>query len=190
MSKSWNFVVKPDANWTPERKHLQESLASGDVVVCVVVSTSFIDHALSRMLARLFIKGSTSEKILDHNKGILGSLNAKSDLAYCLGLIPKTLYQNLKTIAELRNKIAHRLEDYTFYHEEIAPFCNKLLIPANPFKSLPVIEYSAVNPQKAPTSPRIRFYYAVSFVHSDLEARTALTITSKTVSDGIWGECI
>ena len=111
---------------------LGEHLRSADTLACVVVATSFIDSLLTTVLKRGFIAGNTTEKLLRHDGGVIGSMWARSALAYCMGIISKPCYTNIQVIAEVRNKFAHLVDEVAFDSPEIIACCDKLLIPVAP----------------------------------------------------------
>ena len=96
---------------------------------CVLITTSFLDQCLASILERFFINGNTAESVLDPLRGCLGSFAARADLCYCLGLIPKGLFRNLRTVGEIRNRFAHSYLSLTFDDPEVAHLCESLLFP-------------------------------------------------------------
>jgi hypothetical protein len=75
---------------TPEQlstnsKHLNESLNNGTDLACALIGTAAIEQALGSLLNKYLLDGTTSEKLLAPN-GILGTLNARIEMAYCLGI--------------------------------------------------------------------------------------------------------
>jgi DNA-binding MltR family transcriptional regulator len=75
------------------------------------------------------LNGGTAEKLLDEKGGILGNYQARADLAYCLGLIPKGAFQNLLLLGQIRNTFAHSHLNMDFHNPKIVPLCEKLVYP-------------------------------------------------------------
>lgn len=96
---------------------------------CVLISTSFLDQCLASMLERFFINSSTAKSMLDPRGGSLGTFLARADLCYCLGLIPKGLFQNLRTVGEIRNLFAHSYLSLSFDDSKVATLCESLTFP-------------------------------------------------------------
>ncbi|MBW7907072.1 MAG: hypothetical protein LC135_12000 [Phycisphaerae bacterium] len=96
---------------------------------CVLLSASFLDRCLENLLEAYLAASSTTEKLLDPRGGFLGSFAARSDACYCLGLVSKRFYQNLLTIATLRNTFAHSHLDLSFEAPRIAELCFRLHTP-------------------------------------------------------------
>ena len=90
-----------------ESQRLFDVLNSEPDVPAVLVAASFLDQSLASMLSRFFIESRTSDKLLDPNGGALGTFSSRIDIAYVLGFINKYMYQDLLTIAEIRNLVAH-----------------------------------------------------------------------------------
>jgi DNA-binding MltR family transcriptional regulator len=76
-------------------------------LACVLIGSSYLGELLASILEVRFIKGNTAKRLLDPN-GAIGTFQARADLAYCLGLIDKSAYQDLSLIAEIRNTFAHK----------------------------------------------------------------------------------
>ncbi|MDE3041065.1 MAG: hypothetical protein KGJ82_10890 [Nitrospirota bacterium] len=92
----------------------------------VVVSTSYVDACLSALLQSFMLESSVSDKLLDSRSGALGSFAARSDAAYVMGLIPKTIYQDLQQLAEIRNQFAHHHLSLSFSIPAVEAACLKL----------------------------------------------------------------
>jgi DNA-binding MltR family transcriptional regulator len=101
------------------------ALARDDDVACILLGCSFIDQCLASLLQEFLISGDNSKAIL-HYKGALGELFTRARLAYCLGLIPKTMLQDLQTMAEIRNILAHDFLKASFANEKVANLCEGL----------------------------------------------------------------
>jgi hypothetical protein len=69
------------------------------------------------------------KRLLDPPGGPISTFSARSDLAYCLGLIPVGLRQNLKTIGDIRNSFAHDYLSLTLDADGIAELVNSLVPP-------------------------------------------------------------
>ncbi|MFT6868537.1 MAG: hypothetical protein ACJA08_003391 [Cyclobacteriaceae bacterium] len=90
----------------------------------VIIGVSYIETLMNQILENFFIDGSkTVEKLLKHT-GALGSLNAKVDLAYCSGLIEKTIKTDLGYLAEIRNQFAHNFKT-SFEDERVKKLCDQ-----------------------------------------------------------------
>lgn len=91
----------------------------------ILVATSYLDASLAGLLHNYLIESSVSDKLLAV-RGPLGSFVARADAAYALGLISKSMYQSLLTIAEIRNECAHHHLELTFEDPEIKRHCDSL----------------------------------------------------------------
>lgn len=96
---------------------------------CILISTSFLDQCLTSLIERFFIKSSTAKNMLDPGRGVLGSFSSRADLCYCLDLISKSLYQNLKIIGKIRNRFAHSYLSLTFDDAKICKLCEEISFP-------------------------------------------------------------
>lgn len=94
----------------------------------VLLSTSFIEQRLAALLHQYFINGDTTRTLLSHT-GIIGTLSARADLAYCLGLISKAVLRNIRLLGEIRNRFAHNILGAKFEDPDITDLCGQLSFP-------------------------------------------------------------
>ncbi|SRR6266568_3431727 len=90
-----------------ESQYLCAILNNESDLACVLIATSYLNNALACLLKRYFIESNLVSKLLDSPRGAISTFATRADLAYCLGLIPKGLYQNLETVGKIRNVFAH-----------------------------------------------------------------------------------
>ena len=95
-------------------------------LACVLIGTSYLAELLASTIKIAFIETSVSQKILDPQRGMIGGFASRADLAYCLGIINKTNYQDLLKIAEIRNKFAHKHLALDFGNTTIRKICAEL----------------------------------------------------------------
>ena len=119
-----------------------------------LVCAAFIGKCLADVLKEYFIEGKTSETLLKPDRGVIGSFFVRAQLAYCLGLIGKQMFQNIMTIGEIRNIFAHNPAPLDFDSPEIAKLCGKL-VEKEPDQLLgdPIPEFVKI----AHAQPRERF---------------------------------
>lgn len=94
-------------------------LISGSEISCVLIGASMIDKSLEDLLKDHFRIGSTSERMLKSDTGLLGNLRTKADCAYVLKLIEKNIYQNILWVLEIRNVFGHNHVKCSFADEKI-----------------------------------------------------------------------
>lgn len=112
-----------------ESKHLYDVLNNESDLGCVLIVASYIDHALASLLKRHFIESRAVDKLLESPRGSISSFASRCDLAYCLGLIPKSFYQNLETLGKIRNRFAHSYLPLGLADDNIAPLVSSLIPP-------------------------------------------------------------
>lgn len=111
-----------------ETADLYEAVNGQSALAAVLIGASALEQAVGSLLGRFFIEGSTSERLLDH-KGPLGMLFNRASLAYALGLITKTIFNNLQAIGEIRNIFAHSHLHVDFTNKDVLAECKKLKTP-------------------------------------------------------------
>jgi DNA-binding MltR family transcriptional regulator len=121
--------VPPIQNLAEESQALYDVLNNESDMACVLISVSYLDYALASLLKHFFIEGKTASKILEPPSGFLSAFASRYELAYCLGLIPKGLYQNLQIMGIIRNAFAHSHLMMSLDHLNIAGNIGKLTFP-------------------------------------------------------------
>lgn len=95
-------------------------------LACVLIGTSYLSELLANLIEVTFIKTSISGKLLDPQNGPIGQFATRADLAYCLDLINKNIYQDLGIVAGIRNMFAHKHFALDFSDKTIGDECGKL----------------------------------------------------------------
>ena len=116
----------PPETLSAESTRLIKVLGEGTDFTVVIVGLSYLDACLTALLAQYFRTGSTSDELLDANKGPLGPLVTKAKLAYALGLIYKPFLQDILILAELRNIVAHSHSELNFEVPAVKSLCGRL----------------------------------------------------------------
>lgn len=101
------------------------ALDRDDEVACVLLGVSFLDKCVASLLQAFLVAGDNSAAFL-HHRGALGEFFNRVRAAYCLGLIPKTMLQDLNTMGEIRNQFAHDFLKASFNDTVIAGLCDDL----------------------------------------------------------------
>jgi hypothetical protein len=112
-----------------ESKALYDAINDERELTCVLIASSYLDQCVASLLERFLISGDTTKALLAANGGALGNFSDRTDAAYCLGLIPKGIYQNLRKVAEIRNRFAHSYLSLSFDDPEIINLCHSLILP-------------------------------------------------------------
>lgn len=90
---------------------------------CILIGASVLDDGLSGLLRKHLgrtehISKSAMEPLFA-SMGPLSSFSARIKLAYCLGLIDQSEFEDLERIRKIRNKAAHEYTSKTFTDNEI-----------------------------------------------------------------------
>jgi DNA-binding MltR family transcriptional regulator len=94
--------------------------------VLAIVGAAYLDSLLEALFRTIFVTEKEEADLLLGPDKALGSNGAKYQLAYCLGLIEKDQFNDLKMIARIRNTFAHKYNVRSFDHEEPSKFIAKL----------------------------------------------------------------
>ena len=96
-------------------------------LACVLLGVNFLDDTMRAILAKILKKSSVTDAILNPSRGFLGTFSSRRDLLYCMGLVEKKIYEDLCTIAEIRNIFAHSFDIISFDSEKIVKLLIKLV---------------------------------------------------------------
>lgn len=119
-------IPLPD-NLLQQVKDLANILDKEDDLPCAILGVSFLDHCLASLLQQHLLECDTAGDVLQPGNA-LGDLSSRAKLAYCLGLIPKSLRSEIEVLGRIRNKFAHRFFVVNFDEEEISQLCDKLTV--------------------------------------------------------------
>ncbi|MDQ0423114.1 DNA-binding MltR family transcriptional regulator [Peteryoungia aggregata LMG 23059] len=114
----------PTESLSSETEALYQVLNEESDLAAILIGVAFIDACLASLLEKKFVAGETSSALL--NEGPLGSMMSRAQLCYAMGLIPKKWYQDLRTLAEMRNRVAHNHLALSFEDHDIASHCGRL----------------------------------------------------------------
>lgn len=87
-----------------------------------ILGATYPDILLEHLLAAFFVDDEREAKRLLKPDGPLGAFGARVSAACCLGLICRTVRDDLRLIGQIRNKFAHTL-DASFDDDPIRAWC-------------------------------------------------------------------
>jgi hypothetical protein len=87
-----------------------------------IVGASFLDTQLEHMLINFFVSDEREVQKLLQPERPISTFGSRTTLVYCLGLIGKVIRDDLRLVAKIRNRFAHRLEA-SFDDEPIRSWC-------------------------------------------------------------------
>jgi mannitol operon repressor len=91
-----------------------------------LVGAALIDDRLGETLRSFFCEDRTSGKLLDEANSPLGTLSARVQGCYALGLIDEFEYAEIELIRKVRNEFAHAKHGASFRDERIKGLCSSL----------------------------------------------------------------
>ena len=143
-----------------DRRQIFDMLQKESHRGAVLVGAELINDYLFKLLKGFMIDDDTADELLDSSPSSpLGSFSARSLSAYCLGLISKDEYQDIKRIRNIRNKFAHELLEATFDNQSINDNCKHLTTPN-------------IDPNMKNADAPSRFLFAVVSISSKIALRT------------------
>jgi DNA-binding MltR family transcriptional regulator len=118
--------IDPLTDWEGFYEEIQNESARG----AVIIAGAFLEAQLGNLISKFLVDDS---KVVDELIGAenktdrpLSSLSARIKAAYCMGLISRSMYDDLESVRKIRNKFAHKMHGYTFDEPEIVSWCKSL----------------------------------------------------------------
>jgi hypothetical protein len=90
-----------------------------------IVGATFLDNILEHTLINFMVDDEKETSKLIGVDRAMGTFSSRVTTTYCLGLICKTVRDDLRTVGKIRNRFAHRL-DASFDQEPIREWCLSL----------------------------------------------------------------
>lgn len=90
-----------------------------------IVGAAFLDTLLDHIVVNFLVDDEKEVKKLLQFDRPLGTYGSRITMAYCLGLIGKTIRDDLRLVGKIRNKFAHDLYA-SFDDEQIQSWCKSL----------------------------------------------------------------
>lgn len=179
-----NVALKPE-QLSADVQRLFEVLNEESDLPCVLIGISFLDETVRSILSRSLLAGSTSERLLSPLGGAIGEFSTRCDLGYCLRLIKKDYYSDLRKLAEIRNVFAHNYLGTDFGDSEIQGKCRELLTPDLLKTVAPKLgrRLEELNEDERKVDARNRFTASVAML-SNFLLTDALSIGTKADENG------
>ena len=127
-----------------------------------LIGAALLDGHLCLLIASFFIDDENEvNELLGINNyySPLGTFSARIRAAYCLGLISRDEFHDLRMIQRIRNAFAHELDSASFDSKQVRDRCNSLKTPQR-------------RQWHPALSPRECFSSAISALSISLESRT------------------
>jgi DNA-binding MltR family transcriptional regulator len=107
--------------------YFKELESESDRAVALIAS-SLVDHALVDLIRTKLIELTEPEvdDLFYERHSTLGTFSNRIDVAYALGLIDKSEYDDLNIIRRIRNTFAHAVKYISFKHDLISAECQKM----------------------------------------------------------------
>lgn len=105
-----------------------QSLAQSDDRTIAIIAATIVEARLRMVLENSFQRDDKIEEQFFNSTGPLGMFSNKIDLALLLGLVSKEAWRDLKTMKDIRNKFAHKLEVKDFQSQQIGDWCKNFTL--------------------------------------------------------------
>lgn len=102
---------------------------SSDDRTCAILCSSYIDDLLHSIVADTLLGNKKARNGLLSDMMPLSTFSARINLAYCLNIIPHTVFSDLNSIRRIRNSFAHQVSDLSFSRDPIRGQCMGLIFP-------------------------------------------------------------
>ena len=102
---------RPDAGTRDYTQVVQSLVLTDSDRAAGVLGRAYAEVLLEKLLFHYLADESLARKLLVESASApLGSLSARINVAYCLGLLPQPIYDDLHIIREVGNHFAHHLD--------------------------------------------------------------------------------
>ena len=93
----------------------------------ILVAIAILDSVFASRLEQLFSHGNSDarSRLLTRS---FNSFASKVDLAYCVGMIPKMLYQDIRLLNKLRNQCAHEWGDFRITQQIVDTYIEPMVM--------------------------------------------------------------
>jgi len=142
------------------RKDMEKS----DDRSCAILSASYIDHCLDLLIRNSLLGNENTIKELMSATRPLSTFSAKSNIAFCLNLIPEGFFNDITRIRKIRNKFAHQFKGMTFNDEPIKTWAMEMGTESS-------IEKVGIS-EEILSNPRDRFIVSGTMLMNELERRS------------------
>jgi len=136
-------------------------------LACVLIATSYLDEILKSLLQSHFRKGDLAKSLLSAS-GALGTFARRRNMAYCLTLISKKKYDDLKIIENIRNHFAHSHLMLSFSESKLIELTNNLSFCDILLKTHLYKEVENPTEQETKNNARNRFNFTVVLLGQEL----------------------
>lgn len=103
----------------------------------VLITASFIDQLLGRIIRAFLIESTASDALLEGFNAPLGSYSARIAAARALGLLSEVEHAEAERLRKIRNIFAHRVH-VSFSDQQIRDLCANLAMAAKPYGEVTV----------------------------------------------------
>lgn len=128
-----------------------------------LVAAALIDEKLQDALQSFLCPGKAAERLLNAPNAPLGTLSARVDACFALGLIDEFEFQEISLIRKIRNAFAHSKHGLSFKNDKVISLCASLTSDLPQGSNYPVKEarFRFVN---ATVCLVLRLYYRGAWV--------------------------
>lgn len=188
MSSDFERKVFLENDYSNALQEIEQEISKSSDRGTVLICGSVLEGLLGEIFKEFLIEGNKREEDLFKGKGALGNFDGKIIMAYYLGLINKSEFDNLKHLQKIRNIFAHQVFDISFENNKINNICLNFKIPKNGFvpKNIPIIKKDTddlpkvdLNPIKKDTKSKDRFLFTFYYLFGCLIRKAAISSVEK-----------
>jgi DNA-binding MltR family transcriptional regulator len=92
-----------------------------------ILGAAVLDALLEELLREFLVDDPGVVSKLLSTEQPLGSFGSRGLAAYCMGLVSKGQYEDLRTVGKIRNRFAHDLHGIDFEDDSVRDLCRNLL---------------------------------------------------------------
>jgi mannitol operon repressor len=98
----------------------------------VLIAAAMIDDLLGRCISAFLLDHRDTQRLIEGFNAPLGTLSARTLVAFTLGLLSESEYNDCETIRKIRNEFAHNVPA-SFKDQRVADLCGNLKLCAGDY---------------------------------------------------------
>ena|ERR1700722_11140353 len=151
-----------------DHSKVAQLLSGESPLASVLVGGAYIDKLLAVILRHFFVAPENIVLEVFDQGQVLENAGAQNKIAFCCGLIPENVYNNIAIIQKIRNRFAHSHVPIDFDDDVILNLCRNMTFLADQ-------ELDDRMREKFKHNPRTLFVYSVSMCLGVLRVRAGDT---------------
>jgi len=111
--------------WIPAHNEMVANLSKESDRAAALLAASFLETEMQRRLLDFFVEDASSQRLFD-SYSPLATFAGRTDMAFALGFLTRSMKCDLTWIRKIRNHFAHHPKHVTFTDPPVSDWCREL----------------------------------------------------------------